>query len=72
MGADYYAENIGIGPNCDLQGAILDKNVCVGEGVVIRPFPRGTDLDAQDWFVRDGIVVVSKNVDIPPGTRIAP
>ena len=72
MGADYYAENIGIGPNCDLQGAILDKNVYVGEGVVIRPFPRGTDIDGQDWFVRDGIVVVAKNVEIPPGTRIAP
>jgi glucose-1-phosphate adenylyltransferase len=72
MGSDYYADNIGIAPNCDLQGAILDKNVCVGEGVVIRPFPRGVDLDAQDWFVRDGIVVVAKNVEIPPGTRIAP
>jgi glucose-1-phosphate adenylyltransferase len=72
MGADYYADNIGVGPNCDLQGAILDKNVCIGEGVVIKPFPRGTDLDAQDWFVRDGLVVVSKNVEIPPGTRIAP
>ena len=72
MGADYYASDIGIGPNCDLQGAILDKNVRVGEGVVIRPFPRGTDIDADKWFVRDGIVVVPKNVEIPPGTMIAP
>ena len=72
MGSDYYADNIGVGPNCDLQGAILDKNVFLGEGVIIRPFPRGTDLDGQDWFVRDGIVVVPKNVEIAPGTHIAP
>ncbi len=72
MGSDYYASDIGIGPNCDIQGAILDKNVRVGEGTVIRPFPRGTDIDADFWFVRDGIVVIPKNVDIPPGTRIAP
>ena len=72
MGSDYYSSEIGIGPNCDIQGAILDKNVCVGEGVVIRPFPRGVDLDAGKYFVRDGIVVVPKNEDIAAGTVIAP
>ncbi len=72
MGSDYYSADIGIGPNCDIQGAILDKNVRVGEGVVIRPFPRGTELDRGSWFVRDGIVVVPKDVEIPAGTRIAP
>jgi glucose-1-phosphate adenylyltransferase len=72
MGSDYYSSEIGIGPNCDIQGAILDKNVCVGEGVVIRPFPRGTDFDREKWFVRDGIVVVPKNEDLLPGTVIAP
>ncbi len=72
MGSDYYSPEIGIGPHCDIQGAILDKNVRVGEGVVIRPFPRGTDLDEARWFVRDGIVVLPKNVEIPPGTRIVP
>ncbi len=72
MGSDYYSADIGIGPNCDIQGAILDKNVRVGEGVVIRPFPRNTDLDRPNWFVRDGIVVLPKDVEIPAGTRIAP
>ncbi len=72
MGSDYYSSDIGIGPNCDLQGAILDKNVRVGEGTVIRPFPRGTEIDADFWYVRDGIVVIPKNVEIPPGTRIGP
>jgi glucose-1-phosphate adenylyltransferase len=71
-GADYYSPELGIGPNCDIEGAILDKNVHLGEGVVIRPFPRGTDADHGTWFVRDGIVVLPKDAEIAPGTRIAP
>ncbi len=72
LGADEYDERIGIGPACDIEGAILDKNVHLGQGVVIRPFPRGTDLDGENWFVRDGIVVIPKNAEIAAGTRIAP
>jgi glucose-1-phosphate adenylyltransferase len=72
MGSDYYSADIGVGPNCDIQGAILDKNARVGEGVVIRPFPRGTELDQGSWFVRDGIVVIPKDVEIPAGTHIVP
>ncbi len=79
MGADYYdvdegrmGQPLGIGPNCVVEGAILDKNVRLGEGVVIRPFPRGTEFDAEHWVVRDGIVVIPKDTVIPAGTRIGP
>ena len=79
IGADYYEGEltprsipIGIGGNCHIEGAILDKNARIGEGVTIRPFPRGTDLDHPNWFVRDGIVVIPKDAEIPPGTRIQP
>ncbi|HEX2698319.1 MAG TPA: glucose-1-phosphate adenylyltransferase [Anaerolineales bacterium] len=72
MGSDYYSADIGIESNCDIEGAILDKNVHICEGVTIRPFPRNTDLDREIWFVRDGIVVIPKDVEIPAGTRIAP
>ncbi len=79
MGADYFdVESIphdiplGIGPNCHVEGAILDKNVRLGAGVVIKPFPRDKDLDRETWFVRDGIVVIPKNTAIAPGTKIAP
>ncbi|MBN1306170.1 MAG: glucose-1-phosphate adenylyltransferase [Anaerolineales bacterium] len=79
MGADYYSIDnhlnqnpIGIGSNCYIEGAILDKNARVGENVVIRPFPRGADLDNETWFVRDGIVIIPKNTEICPGTRITP
>ncbi|MGD8405773.1 MAG: glucose-1-phosphate adenylyltransferase [Anaerolineales bacterium] len=79
MGADYFDDEraprnipLGIGPNCHVKGAILDKNVRLGEGVVIKPFPIDQDLDRDTWFVRDGIVVIPKSTEIPAGTRIAP
>jgi glucose-1-phosphate adenylyltransferase len=80
MGADYYdAEKkrssipIGIGANCHIESAILDKNVRIGEGVVILPFPRNhKDVDHALYYVRDGIVVIAKDTEIPAGTRIAP
>jgi glucose-1-phosphate adenylyltransferase len=79
MGADYYASEgktrtipIGIGRDCHIEGAILDKNARLAAGVTIRPFPRDTDLDHGNWFVRDGIVVIPKDAEIPAGTRIEP
>ena len=77
MGADYYQRKqgcipLGLGAEYHIEGAILDKNVCIGDGVVIKPFPRGTDLDKGDWVVQDGIVVIPKGTTLPSGTRIGP
>jgi glucose-1-phosphate adenylyltransferase len=81
MGADYYETTrsrsrhnvpIGIGPGCVIEGAIIDKNARLGAGVVIKPFPRGTDIDAEPWFVRDGVVIIPKDAVIPAGVHIEP
>ena len=83
MGADYYerpsevegvpvSTPIGLGKNCYIDGAIIDKNVCLGDNVVIKPFPRGTELETEKWVIQDGIVVIPKNAVIPAGTVIAP
>ncbi len=77
MGADYYQRKpgsvpLGIGADCHIEGAILDKNVCIGHGAVIKPFPRGTEMDVGDWVVQDGIVVIPKGTTLPMGTRIEP
>jgi glucose-1-phosphate adenylyltransferase len=80
MGADYYdtpSSNpeeipLGLGEGCQISGAILDKNVRLGSGVEIKPFPRGTEIEHEQWVVRDGIVVVPKNTILPPGMVIGP
>ena len=78
MGADYYEPKknrevpLGIGKNCHIETAILDKNVQIGDGVVIRTFPADKDIDHELYFVRDGIVVIAKDTVIPPGTHIEP
>ncbi len=84
MGADYYerpaddiegipsSAPIGIGRNCYIDGAIIDKNASLGDNVVIKPFPRGTDIETENWVIQDGIVVIPKNAIIPAGTVIAP
>ncbi len=77
MGADVYEKvraevPMGIGPDCHIEGAILDKNVRLGRGVQIRPFPRGTELDAGHFVVQDGIVVIPKGTTLPAGTCIGP
>jgi len=82
MGNDYYETpcqddsagpiSLGIGPGCVIEGAIIDKNARIGRGTVIKPFPRGMDIDGVGWVVRDGIVVIPKDTTIRPGTRIVP
>ena len=82
MGADYYDNPkdleqgygipIGIGPGCEIDSAILDKNVRIGEGVKISAFPDGLDFDEDMYSVQDGIVVIPKRTVIPPGTVIGP
>jgi len=39
---------------------------------VIRPFPRGAELDAGSWVVQDGIVAIPKSTVLHPGTYIGP
>ncbi len=76
MGGDYYDDSgdipMGIGENCEIEGAILDKNVRIGQDVCIKPFPRGTEIDNETFTVRDGIVVIPKRMILPSGTRIEP
>jgi glucose-1-phosphate adenylyltransferase len=78
MGADYYTPKkypeipIGIGRNCRIECAILDKNVQIGDNVIIKPFMSSKDIDHELYFVRDGIVVIAKDTVIPDGTCIEP
>ncbi len=83
MGADYYEtkeeimENhkkgipsIGIGNNCEIRNAIIDKNVRVGHNVKLINTRNVTNEETEKYVIRDGIIVIPKGICIPDGTII--
>jgi glucose-1-phosphate adenylyltransferase len=77
MGADYYEHGnvedasgipMGIGKNCHVKNAIIDKNVRIGDGVVISPEGKPSDEESELYWIRDGIIVIPKNTVIPSNT----
>lgn len=84
MGADYYeteaqlANNIelsrphlGLGKNCHVKHAIIDKNARIGDGCVLSAEgkPDGTYANGA-VIIRDGVLVVTKGAILPPGTIV--
>ena len=80
MGADFYQDEdpqpkpgsppLGVGRNAVIEGAIIDKNARIGEGVVITPEGKPVDVDGDNYHIRDGVVVIPKGAVISDGTRI--
>ena len=61
---------MGIGKNCSINNAILDKNCCVGNNVKMHGGPHLEDMENDLYLVRDGIIVVRKGAVIPDGFEI--
>jgi glucose-1-phosphate adenylyltransferase len=77
MGDDFYepgtAENLphlGIGKNCVIHNAIIDKNARIGNNVKIINSKKKIDFDGDRYYIRDGIVVIPKNTIIEDFTVI--
>ena len=80
MGADFYQDEdprsvsdgppLGIGRHCVIESAIIDKNVRIGDGVVIKAEGKSGNVDGKNYYIRDGVVVVPKGAVIPAGTSI--
>ncbi len=80
MGSDYFerlekivkAEEtpMGIGNDCFIENAILDKNCRIGHNVVIRGDASLQNDETDTYCIRDGIIVVKKGALIPDGSRI--
>ncbi|MCF7816938.1 MAG: glucose-1-phosphate adenylyltransferase [Kiritimatiellales bacterium] len=77
MGADFYEHGkvghpsgvpLGIGRNCIIKKAIVDKNARIGDGVVISPEGKPSDVVTDLYWICDGIMVIPKNTAIPAGT----
>ena len=61
---------MGIGRNCIIERAIIDKGVHIGDGVTIRAKARGESYESELYWVRDGITVIPKGAVIPAGSVI--
>ena len=83
LGSDYYESEesvlqnesegkprVGIGANCKIENAIIDKNARIGNNVTISPAGKPDKLDHELYFIRDGIIIIPKNAIIPHGTVI--
>jgi len=78
MGADYYElrdgtperPSLGIGRNCVIKSAIVDKNCRIGNDCYISPEGKDEDMETELFTVRDGVIVIPKNTVIPDGTRL--
>ena len=61
---------MGIGNNCIIEKAIIDKNACIGNNVKIINHEGLDSKEGEGYLIRDGIVVVEKGAIIPDGTII--
>jgi glucose-1-phosphate adenylyltransferase len=83
LGSDFYESHesverheregkprMGIGANCKIENAIIDKNARIGNNVAISPAGKPETADHELYFIRDGIVIIPKGAIIPHGTVI--
>jgi glucose-1-phosphate adenylyltransferase len=83
MGSDFYESNesitehekagiprIGIGANCRIENAIIDKNARIGDNVTISPAGQPGNVDHPNYHIRDGIVIIPKSGVIPHGMKM--
>ncbi len=83
MGADLYesrddiarnrdrgAPDVGIGRDCEIRNAIVDKNARIGHGARLVNADGVSAATAESYSIVDGIIVVPKGAAIPDGTVI--
>ncbi|MEM1059390.1 MAG: glucose-1-phosphate adenylyltransferase [Verrucomicrobiota bacterium] len=61
---------MGIGNDCRIESAIIDKNVRIGNNVRISPSGKPKEMDGKDFYIRDGIVCVPKKAVLKDNTVI--
>ena len=83
MGADYFEDesdrlnnqaigipDIGVGMNCEIKSAIIDKGARIGHNVRLSPEGKPDGFEQDGIFVRDGVLVVTKNAVVPDNTAV--
>lgn len=79
MGAEKYEDCIskkcggiplGIGQNCRIENAIIDKGARIGNNVTLNPAGKEDGFVRDGVYIKEGILVVCKDAIIPDGTCI--
>jgi glucose-1-phosphate adenylyltransferase len=83
MGSDFYETpdqlianteqgrpHLGLGRNCKIRGAIIDKNSRIGDDVTLSAEGKPDGTYAHGVIVRDGVLLVPKGGLVPTGTVI--
>jgi glucose-1-phosphate adenylyltransferase len=83
MGSDYYSWQDpeerspvqgpacpGIGHGSRIEGAIVDRNAAIGRDCVIVNTGGVQEGEGPGFYIRDGIIAIVKNAEIPDGTVI--
>ena len=83
MGADYFESredqarnrengvpDVGIGRDCEIRNAIVDKNARIGHGVRLVNRAGTANASAENYVIVDGIIVVPKSAVVPDGAII--
>jgi glucose-1-phosphate adenylyltransferase len=83
MGADFFesdadlktnrekgVSDIGIGRDCEIRNAIIDKNARIGNGVRLLNAKNTASETADNYAIVNGIIVVPKNAVIPDGALV--
>ncbi len=60
----------GVGEESYIEGAIIDRNASVGKRCIIKNRDHVEEGENELFYIRDGIVVIPKNTEIPDGTII--
>jgi glucose-1-phosphate adenylyltransferase len=68
--SDLQRPDIGIGENCHIENAIIDKNARIGNNVRLSPEGKPDMFEQGDIIVRDGVLMVLKGGVVPDGTVI--
>jgi glucose-1-phosphate adenylyltransferase len=60
----------GVGQGTHIENAIVDKNASIGNRCVITNAAGVQEGEGPGFYIRDGVIVVVKNAEIPDGTVI--
>ena len=60
----------GIGDNCVVKNAIIDKHVSIGDNCQIIGDEGLEDMETDEYVIKKGLIVINKNAVIPAGTKI--